>query len=284
MATPTFNLRLKKFKMSQIKDDSVVIFIGKRNTGKTYLTLDLLFHNQDMPIGTVISATEGANQTYSTKIPPIFIHDTYTPELVEKVIKRQKLINYKKMNDHKYANIDSRAFLLLDDCMYDSKWTRDVNIRYAFMNGRHQKLFFILTMQYIMGIPPQLRSNVDYVFILRENMIQNRKRIYEQYAGMFPCFDIFCQVMDSCTEDYQCLVIHNGSKSNKLQDQVFWYKAEPHPEFRLCLDHFWKKSAREYNPRFNLNSQGMQDDDDDENNGTIGKKKNAVMVNLKKDY
>ena len=277
----SFNLRLKKFDMKWIKDDSVVVFIGKRNTGKTFLTLDLLYHHQDMPIGTVISATEGANQTYSKIVPPLFIHEAYTPELVEKVVRRQKLINYKKSNDPNYSNIDSRAFLLLDDCMFDTKWTKDTNIRYAFMNGRHQKLFFIMTMQYIMGIPPQLRSNVDYVFILRENMFQNRKRIYEQYAGMFPSFDIFCQVMDSCTENYECLVIHNGSKSNKLQDQVFWYKASDHPDFRLCLDHFWQKSASEYNPKHNLNPLDIQDDDEE---GHSGKKKNAVMVNLRKDY
>ena len=42
-----------------------------------------------------------------------------------------------------------------------------------------------------MGIPPVLRSNVDYVFILRENNTGNRRRIYEQYAGVFPNFDVF---------------------------------------------------------------------------------------------
>ena len=30
--------------------------------------------------------------------------------------------------------------------------------------------------------------------------------------------------MDQCTENYECLVINNNAKSNKLTDQVFWYK------------------------------------------------------------
>jgi hypothetical protein len=63
------------------------------------------------------------------------------------------------------------------------------------------------------------------VFILRENIVSNRKRIYDSYAGMFPSFEVFCQVMDQCTENFECLVIHNNAKSNKLEDQVFWYKA-----------------------------------------------------------
>ena len=29
-------------------------------------------------------------------------------------------------------------------------------------------------------------------------------------------------------ENYECLVIHCSAKSNKLEDQVFWYKADSH--------------------------------------------------------
>ena len=38
--------------------------------------------------------------------------------------------------------------------------------------------------------------------------------------------------MDQCTENYECLVINNNAKSNKLTDQVFWYKA-PHDDFKI---------------------------------------------------
>ena len=36
------NLKLKKFDMASIKDDKVVVFIGKRETGKSFLVKDLL--------------------------------------------------------------------------------------------------------------------------------------------------------------------------------------------------------------------------------------------------
>ena len=104
-------------------------------------------------------------------------------------------------------------------------------------------------MQYPLGVPPNLRTNIDYIFILRENYLQNRRRIYEQYAGMFPNFDMFCTVMDQCTENYECLVIHNNAKSNKLEDQVFWYKAEAHDNFRIGKPSFWnyKKNKNKNN-------------------------------------
>ena len=52
------NLELKKFDLSSIKKDKVLVFIGKRETGKSFLVRDLLYYNQDVPIGTVISGTE----------------------------------------------------------------------------------------------------------------------------------------------------------------------------------------------------------------------------------
>ena len=32
-------------------------------------------------------------------------------------------------------------------------------------------------MQYAVGIPPEMRSNFDYIFLLAEDFISNRKRL-----------------------------------------------------------------------------------------------------------
>ncbi len=249
------NLKLKKFDMSSIKSDKVVLFIGKRETGKSFLVRDLLWHNRDLPVGTVISGTEGANQFYSKMIPSIFIHDEYTPEIINNFVKRQgRLIKKQVGGAPEYQNIDPRAFLILDDCLYDNTWVKDKNVRSLFMNGRHFKAFFIITSQYSLGIPPNLRTNVDYVFVLRETIHSNRRRLYEQYCGMFPTYEFFCTVMDQCTENFECLVINNNSKSSKLEDQAFWYKGADHPDFRLGADILWKQS-----------SMALNDDSDDEN-------------------
>jgi hypothetical protein len=140
------------------------------------------------------------------------------------------------------------------------------------MNGRHVHTMFIVTMQYAMGIPPNLRTNIDYVFILREPYIANRKRIFDNYAGMFPTFESFCQVMDQCTENYECLVINNNAKSNRLQDQVFWYKADPHNEFRLGSKEFWEMS------------KGIVSDDEDEkyDPNNVKKRGTGPKINVRK--
>ena len=71
------NLKIKKFNMSQIRDDEIIVFIGKRRTGKSFLVKDLLYHHADIPVGCVISPTEMANGFFGEIVPKIFIHDEY---------------------------------------------------------------------------------------------------------------------------------------------------------------------------------------------------------------
>ena len=276
-------LQLKKFDMKSItfKPDQntgpVIVMIGRRDTGKSYLVRDLLYYHQDIPIGTVISGTEAGNGFYSQHVPKLFIHDEYNTAIIENILKRQKTVLKqvkKEMDSYKKSNIDPRTFVILDDCLFDDKWTRDKMMRLLFMNGRHWKIMLIITMQYPLGIPPVLRTNIDYVFILREPYIANRRRIYENYAGMFPTFESFCQVMDQCTENYECLVINNNVKSNKLPEQIFWYKAEPHKDFKLGSREFWEISK-------NLNSDDEEELYDPNSSGNG--KRGGPKINVKKN-
>jgi hypothetical protein len=274
-------LELKKFDMRHItfKPDEnkgpVVVLIGRRDTGKSFLVRDLLYYHQDIPIGTVISGTEAGNGFYGKHVPKLFIHEEYKSVLIENILRRQKAVLRqvkKEVDTYGKTKIDPRAFAILDDCLYDQSWTRDKLMRLLFMNGRHWKIMLIITMQYPLGIPPNLRTNIDYVFILREPYMTNRKRIWENYASMFPTLESFSAVMDQTTENYECLVIDNNAKSNKLNDQIFWYKAENHPDFKLGSKEFWDLS------------KGIGSDDEDEAYDPNKSKKKSVgqQINVKK--
>ena len=273
-------LELKKFDMKNISfkpnesKGPVVVLIGRRDTGKSFLVRDLLYYHQEIPIGTVISGTEEGNGFYGKLVPKLFIHNEYNTAIIENILKRQKTVLKqikKEMETYKKSTIDARTFVILDDCLYDNTWARDKMMRLLFMNGRHWKVMLIITMQYPLGVPPTLRTNIDYVFILREPYIANRKRIYDNYAGMFPTFESFCQVMDQCTENFECLVINNNSKSNKLQDQVFWYKADSHNDFKLGSKEFWELSKG-----YNSDDEGEKYDP-----GAV-KKRGQQVINVKK--
>lgn len=273
-------LQLKKFDMKWItfkpneNKGPVIVMIGRRDTGKSFLVRDLLFHQQDIPIGTVISGTEAGNGFYSSHVPKLFIHEEYNTVLIENVLRRQKAVlkqMSKEKEQYNRSTIDPRTFVILDDCLYDQSWTKDKMMRLMFMNGRHWKIMLIITMQYPLGIPPNLRTNIDYVFILREPYLTNRKRIWENYASMFPTLESFCSVMDQTTENYECLVINNNAKSNKLNDQIFWYKAENRPNFRLGSKEFW-----------DISKEMGSDDEGEQYDPSRSKKKNSVSINVKK--
>lgn len=273
-------LQLRKLDISAIEDDQVIVFVGKRNTGKSFLVKDLLYYHRDVPIGTCVSATESANRFYGDIMPGLFIHDEVTPSLLDNVIKRQKMVISKKQKEQATfgsSTIDPRAFLILDDCLYDSSWVRMKQMRSIFMNGRHYKLLTIITSQYPLGITPNLRCNIDWVFILRDSIVSNRKRLYESYAGMFPSLNCFEQVMNACTENFECLAIHLAARTNRLEDQVFWYKADGHEQFKLGAREFWSMHER-------MCVQQDDDEEDDVMDASAFTNKKGPIISVKKTY
>ena len=87
---------------------------------------------------------------------------------------------------------------------------------------------------------------------------------------MFTTFESFAKSWINI-ENYECLVISNNAKSNRLEDQIFWYKASAHGEFKLGSKEFWEISK-------NLDS-----DDDEEDYDPNAFKKKGPVINVKKN-
>ena len=107
-----------------------------------------------------------------------------------------------------------------------------------------------------MGLSPDYRANIDWVFICREPKREERIKLYKYYTGIFPTFDMFEQVFMKCTTDRRCLVMNSASGSDQISEQVFWYKADLHDNFRVCYDEFWKDNMHYLNKRLNIKDSG----------------------------
>lgn len=202
------------------KGGSTIVVIGKRGSGKSLLIKHLLYSKKHIiPVGLVISGTERVNRFYEQIFPDVFIHDEYTPQLLATFVKRQE-------HAKKYLPNPWLA-LVLDDCMDDTKLFKEKTFRGLFKNGRHWDVFAIFANQYVLDFGPDLRTNIDGVFIFRETNLANRKKIYENFASIVPTFEIFCKLMDTFTENYQCIYIDNQSNSSNWTDCVFYFKADP---------------------------------------------------------
>jgi hypothetical protein len=273
-------LSLKKFKIKSMLPNSTVLLLGRRRSGKSFLLRDIFYHHQEIPLGFVFSGTEEANPFFGDFIPDSFIHSEYDPNLVDLFMAKQsQKIKHARANGHKDTDgrtDANRSFIVLDDMLHDAAaWKKDKTIQHIFFNGRHFNLFFLLTMQYPVGIPPALRSNIDYIFVFNEPSIANRKKIYDSYFSILPSFAHFENILDSCTQNFECLVIDTTGKSSNINQNIFWYKAQPHNNFRVGHAKIWKFHDMHYN-----NKYGDERDHDKEEADKL-KKKYAKTNKLK---
>lgn len=225
-------LKLKKFDIKKIKDNSNIFIIGKRGTGKSFLAKDILYYHRDISAGTVISPTEVANYFYYKFISNInvSIYNNYDTKITSNFLEKQK--EMKKLTEKNSSDFGKTGFLIFDDCINNDSWKKDKYLKEIFMSGKFWRILFILTMSYPFTIPPHLRANLDYIFIFPDDYIENRRKIYDYYAGIFKTFEIFCNMMNKL-EKYECLVIDYTIQSSRIEDCIFWYKAEDREDFRI---------------------------------------------------
>ena len=269
-------LRINKFNIKSMPDNVTIAMIAKRGSGKSFLTRELLFHKRHIPTTVAISKTERLNRFYGNFIPDIFIYENYSNELLSKVYARQSKIfedNEKRIKDGKKPK-DDRMMLIMDDCMSSKgSWVKEEPILELFFNGRHHHLSFILTMQYSLGIPPEMRSNFDYIFLLAEDFTNNRKRLYEHYAGMFPDFASFNDAFSILTEDFGCMVINNKIHTTDITQKVFWFKAKEAPRFTMGSKKYKKHHKKYYDDNWNRKIQVF-----DPASLSSRKKKNNIII------
>ena len=281
---PGQTLMLEEFKINTlIYDDNNefinprIVMIAPSGSGKSWIVRNILNEMQDIPCGTIIAPTDKMNKFYDDFVPPCFIHHEYKHDIIPKVLARQKKIlekNESRLSKGK-KEIDPRAFLVMDDCMASKHlWLKDPNILEIMNQGRHFKLTFILTMQYCLGIQPELRTQFNYIFLLGEDNAASRKKIYEHWAGVFPKFELFEQVFLQVTNNYGCLVINNRIKTSDLTKKVFWFKARKISNFTIGIPEYLKFHEK----RYDKNYQDKQQLFDVINYGS--KKKSNVIVKL----
>tara|TARA_B110000037_G_scaffold201120_1_gene242230 strand:- start:94 stop:972 length:879 start_codon:yes stop_codon:yes gene_type:complete len=278
-------LQINQFDLNQLIYDQNgdylnprIAIIAKSGSGKSWVIRDIMYMMRNIPCGVIIAPTDKMTGFYNDFIPPSFIHHEYIQSIIPRLLGRQKLIlskndNRKKKNKDK---VDPRSFLIMDDCMSTKHlWLKDPNMLTIFNEGRHYQLTFILAMQYSLGIQPELRSNFDFIFLLGEDFINNRKKLYEHYAGMFPTRDIFDQVFLQVTDDYGCMVINNRLRSTDIKKKVFWFKAHKRDKFTVGCNKFKKFHKKHFDENHHKKIPVI-----DINN--FGRRKNKTKVFVKK--
>lgn len=237
-------LKIRRFPIDQMKANRIILIVGKRGTGKSTLLKDILYHiRKRVDLGVAMSPTTDTVKMFEDCFPRANIYNEYSLDVVRSILE--------SMTALKDQGVKREMVLTLDDCMFDKGIMKTKEMREIHMNGRHLNMWFINSVQYLMDLGPDLRSQIDYVFALKENVISNRQKLHKYFFGIFERYDEFSLVMDKCTNNHECLVLDNTSPNNKIEDSIYYYKADPTlGRFRLGrsiyykLDHYYRKEGR----------------------------------------
>ena len=246
---------IELFNFDMFLPNPSIVMIAKRGSGKSWIVRAILEYLKTIPVGCIISPSDLGNPFYGSFFPESYIHYEFKPEIIKKILDRQRIIK-KKIKQGR--NIDPRCYIIMDDCLASKgSWVKDADLRHIFFNGRHEAITYILTMQFSLGITPELRSNFDYIFLLADDFMSNVKRLYDHYAGMFPSFDSFKQVFTQLTADHGAMVIVNRGAKKDFAEKIFWYKA---PNLETIKESFGHKQFRTFhNKNFNENWQDSKE-------------------------
>lgn len=248
--------KLRKFEMKSMQADKTVLLLGKRNTGKSTLLEDILYYLKDaFDIGFGMTLTQDTARSFRKYMPDTLIYNNGVDQdrLTEIVNMLRKISETDETGENKIT-----VYGVLDDIASQKGVFNSETMRDIFMNGRHYHMFFVVLMQYVMDMGPSIRSQIDYLFVLRNTSVEDRKKIWKNFFGMFSSFEEFCEVFDACTDEYDCIVLDNTVRSNRVEDVVFWYRAKPkHPKFTLCNRTTWKLHYMFYEPpKVDFNDDG----------------------------
>lgn len=235
---PEFSI--KRFNPKKMKPNTVALFLGRRGSGKTTTMEQVIYHHRNIPTGTIFSNTDSANDDWSKHFPDTYIYEDYDPDVAKRVILGQKRLKRKcKRNPRKKMK---QTLVLLEDCMYDKNlFTNEPTIRSILMNGRHWGIFFFISVQYMMDLPRPLRTQFDYIFLFRDNDMDNRQKYWKSWAGFIPTFEAFNEIYKELTRGKgSCMVIDGTVMADNIEDCIFWYRAKfPPPSFKFGSKGYW---------------------------------------------
>lgn len=171
-----------------------ILIIGKRASGKSHMVKYLA--NQLIATNTVQSIIIITNPTndYTGFKNVQSIYFECKQEYLKQIIETQ-------------SEPDSKPILIIfDDVLFTKKVNNNDLFKQIILNGRHFKISTIVTIQFPIGLNPEIRTNFDNVLMFYDDCISNHKSAWNQYFGMIPTFVQFNSMMKNLKlNNWECL-------------------------------------------------------------------------------
>jgi hypothetical protein len=256
-ATHTFCLQDFEFDTKQVPHPTILL-VGKRFSGKSTTAVAIAEHFT-VPRWAAWCGTKDTQDYWADRFgssATVWGPDDNGKAALARIIKYQqrKVRLYKTVLHEPFPEKYSMG-LLFDDITSNRNFRKGEMLEDLFSNGRHYKAVLIISCQYLKQLPPAVRTNTDYLFMLH-NAKRTCKLLYEEYVENPDDFNVFLGLLRMVTGQkddrgkdlYNALVYDNVIKTYKLDEMFYIYRHyEGYDPSKVRLgDPQWQEFNREH--------------------------------------
>jgi hypothetical protein len=224
--------QLEKFDLKNIVENPIIVCIGHRRSGKSWLIREIM-HTLNKKNVSLVGLQCFSNKFYTQFVQEQFIKEHYSDDDFDNILEKQK-DNIRKdvVKNRKKRN----TLLVLEDFCDDlikSKSFKDI-----IFSCKHYNMSCIMASQSIYSITSTMMEETDYIFLFKVNN-SSMKIFWKRYLCRVIDLVIFENICEKYTGDNSCIVLdkRSMSMSTNYNDIIFHYKANDPGEF-MFGDHY----------------------------------------------
>lgn len=222
---------LQNFKVDPAVPHPTILLIGKRFSGKSTTSVAIAskykVHRWAAWCGTKDTEDYWA-QKFGSSASVWGPDETGRAALI-------RIIKYQQEKARLYTKVLKSPFpdkysigLIFDDVTSKRCFRKGEILEDLFSNGRHYKALIIISCQYIKQLPPAIRTNTDYLFMLY-NTKRTCKILHEEFIEIPDDYEVFLQLMravvggqrDQEGRMHRNVLIYNNCSQSRRLDSVF---------------------------------------------------------------
>ena len=196
-----------------LRSGSISFIVGLQNTGKSTLVLDLLGRKNGWRDGYLYERGDGGS-------PYTAIADRISHRVEE--FDEQSLLDF--LRNRRYPG-QTDSFVVMEQWCYDAAVLRSAPIRLLANQSRSLRTSLLMTALYAQGMPLTLRATIDFLFVFRDPIESNIRRLHEGYLQEVLTLDELRSLIRSLPADRTCLVFNFTARTNV--PPIYQYTALP---------------------------------------------------------
>lgn len=213
-----------------------ILLVGKRFSGKSYTSVSIAA-KFDVPRWAAWCGTKDTEDFWAERF-----ESNATVKGPDEKGKSYliNIIRYQQRKGRLYKRVLNQPFprkfvvgLIFDDVTSKRQFRKGEILEDLFSNGRHYHAVIIISAQYLKQLPPAVRLNTDYMFMMH-NTKRTIKVLYEDYVEEPDEFGMFLDLIRAVTgqkdaqgnDIYNALVYDNVKKTQKLEEIFKIYRNE----------------------------------------------------------